>query len=187
MSSPENEYPIDEPKYPDHEPSHPDGASDDFQTVRRLPDELQAELARLAPSRVTVLLRGGNPALLVTVARALHERSGRALGPFVLFDCAGLPADAVERELFGGPVYAAGQGAVHAAETGTLYVATIDELPLLMQPRFLRFLDEDTLVRVVVSVQNDLLARVARGQFRRDLGERLMLVELTLPASGQSV
>ena len=151
----------------------------------RLPVGLQAELARLAPSRVTVLLRGGNAALRATVARALHERSGRAVGPFVLFDCAGLPSDAVEQDLFGGPAYSVGRGAIHAAETGTLYVAAVDELPLLMQPRFLRFLDQDKSVRVVVSAQNDLRVCVASGSFRQDLGERLMLVELALPGSGE--
>jgi transcriptional regulator of acetoin/glycerol metabolism len=150
----------------------------------RLPPALEGELWRLAPSRVTVLLRGGDTALRATVARALHERSGRALGPFVLFDCGGLPSDAVERALFGGPAYAhASTGAVHVAETGTLYVVAIDELPLLMQPRFLRFLDQDTLVRVVVSTRRDLRVCVEQGHFRQDLGERLMLVELPLPDS----
>jgi hypothetical protein len=153
----------------------------------RLRIELQAEVSRLAPSRVTVLLRGGTAELQATVARALHERSGRGLGPFVLFDCAGLPSDAIERDLFGGPAYSVSGGAVHAAETGTLYVAAVDELPLLMQPRFLRFLDQDELVRVVVSAGNDLRDCVAQGHFRRDLGERLMLVELALPESGRSV
>ena len=154
----------------------------------RLPPELEAELWRLAPSRVTVLLRGGDATLRATVARALHERSGRALRPFVLFDCAGLPSDAVEQDLFGGPAYFRPRnGAVHAAETGTLYVVAIDELPLLMQPRFLSFLDEDKLVRVVVSVRTDLRVCVEQGRFRQDLGERLMLVELPLPDSARSV
>ena len=135
-----------------------------------------------------MLLRGGDAALRATVARELHERSGRALRPFVLFDCAGLPSDAVEQDLFGGPAYSRPRsGAVHAAETGTLHVVAIDELPLLMQPRFLSFLDEDKLVRVVVSAGTDLRASVEQGRFRQDLGERLMLVELPLPDSARSV
>jgi DNA-binding NtrC family response regulator len=106
----------------------------------------------------------------------------------VHFDCAGLACDAIEQELFGGPAYShEAQGAVHTAETGTLYVVAIDELPLLMQPRFLRFLDQDKLVRVVTSTRQDLLARIEQGHFRRDLGERLMLVELPLPESGRLV
>ena len=198
MSRPEDEYPNDQRKYPSNQSSPLRGALDDLQPRRavvacatdevRLTPGLESQIARLAPSRVTVLLRGGTQALQETVARALHDRSGRAIGPFALFDCAGLLSDAIEQQLFGGPAYSKdAKGVIHEAETGTLYVVSIDELPLLMQPRFLRFLDQDKLVRVVVSARHDLLAHVARGLFRQDLGERLMLIELSLPESGRSV
>lgn len=145
------------------------------------PLELQTELRRLAPSRVTVLMVGGTPSLKKDAARALHELSPRAGAPFVCFDCAGHDAEAIELSLFGGPAYRPSQaGAVHAAETGTLYVRRVDELPLLMQPRFLRFLDQEKRVRVVVCSDADLELRVRERQFRADLGERLTLVRLVL-------
>ena len=75
-------------------------------------------------------------------------------------------------------------GAIYQAGEGTLYVASIDELPLLVQPRFLRFLDQERKARVIASAEQRLLARVAQGHFRLDLAERLTLVELVLPGAG---
>lgn len=147
------------------------------------PVGLQTELRRLAPSRVTVLMVGGTPSLKQDAARALHELSPRAGAPFICFDCAGHDAEAIELSLFGGPAYRrSSQGAIHAAETGTLYVRRVDELPLLMQPRFLSFLDQEKQVRVVVCSEADLELRVRERQFRADLGERLTLVRLLLPS-----
>lgn len=148
---------------------------------------LDTQVRRLAPSRVTVLLVGASAALIERVARALHERSGRAQRPFVTFDCRGLGAGSLEFRLFGGPDSRSAGGAVRAADNGTLHVAAIEELPLLIQPRFLRFLDEDTRVRVVASSGADLRERVEQGRFRRDLGERLTLVQLLLPERDESV
>lgn len=146
------------------------------------PEALLAELRRLAPSRVTVLLVGGSTRLKADAARALHELSPRVGAPFVTFDCTAQGSDAVELLLFGGPAHERPRGgSIHAAETGTLYVSAIDELPLLMQPRFLRFLDQEKRVRVVASAGADLAERVRQGQLRPDLGERLTLVQLLLP------
>jgi DNA-binding NtrC family response regulator len=176
MSSPPDQYPNDERKYPTAEPEHPKAP---FQPA------FEAELDRLAPSRVTVLLLGGSARLKSAVALAIHERSNRAAEPFVAVDCRGLDSDTVEVKLFGGPMYAPSRsGAIQQAGDGTLYVASIDELPLLVQPRFLRFLDQDRKVRVVASAEQRLLARVAQGHFRLDLAERLTLVELVLPGAG---
>jgi DNA-binding NtrC family response regulator len=173
MSSPPDQYPNDERKYPNAQPGLP---SPPF------PPAFEAELYRLAPSRVTVLLLGGSPAVKHAVALALHERSPRAAQPFVVIDCAGLDSDTVELALFGGPMYVPPRGgAISLAGEGTLYVAAIDELPLLVQPRFLRFLDQDRPVRVITSADHRLLTRVKHGHFRLDLAERLTLVELVLP------
>lgn len=167
MSRPEDQYPNDQRKYP---------------------NELEVELYRLAPSRVTVLLVGGSQPLNRAIAFALHERSPRAAHPFVTFDCRGRDSDTVELTLFGGPVYASVEpGVIRQAGAGTLYVAAIDELPLLVQPRFLRFLDQERKVRVIASADEDLLTRVEQGHFRLDLAERLTLVELVLPAARDSV
>lgn len=174
MSSPPDQYPNDERKYPNAEPELPSPSQAAF----------EAELYRLAPSRVTVLLVGGATSLKSEVARALHDRSARAAQPFVVVDCSGLDSDTVELQLFGGPMYVPSRGgAIHCAGDGTLYVAGIDQLPLLVQPRFLRFLDQDRKARVVASADQRLLTRVAQGHFRLDLAERLTLVELVLPGA----
>jgi DNA-binding NtrC family response regulator len=152
------------------------------------PEPLQTELRRLAPSRVTVLLVGGSSRLKAEAARALHELSPRVGAPFVTFDCTARGSEAVELLLFGGPAHEHPRGgSIHAAETGTLYVSAIDELPLLMQPRFLRFLDQEKRVRVVASAGADLDERVRQGHLRPDLGERLTLVQLLLPELEKSV
>jgi DNA-binding NtrC family response regulator len=150
----------------------------------------EVALCRLAPSRVTVLLVGGSIRLKEVVARALHERSPRASQPFVVFECVQTDSEAVELELFGGPAYApaaAARGAIQRTQSGTLYVARIDQLPLLLQPRFLRFLDQERQARVVAATDADLAAAVERGCFRLDLAERLSLVELTLHESLEAV
>jgi DNA-binding NtrC family response regulator len=181
MPSPPDQYPNHERKYPNDEPDTAEQAS---RARPRFEPSLEAELYRLAPSRVTVLLLGGSEPVKRAVALALHERSPRSSQPFTSFDCTGRDSDTVEALLFGGPVYAPVKtGAIHAAGTGTLYVAAIDELPLLMQPRFLRFLDQERPVRVVVASDVELRKRVEQGHFRLDLAERLTLVQLVLPAN----
>jgi len=176
MSNPPAQYPKLERKYP---------------TASRLAGrfgvDFEAIVDRLAPSRATVFLVGGSSDERCSVALALHERSGRSLFPFVVFDCRGLSSDDVEEQLFGGPAYAPPRGgAIRAADAGTLYVPSVDELPLLTQPRFLRFLDQERPARVVASAAGDLLVVVERGHFRLDLAERLTLVELELPDDGAS-
>jgi DNA-binding NtrC family response regulator len=182
MSSRDDQYPNEQRKYPNEEP-------DDVRLSRpSFEPGFEAELYRLAPSRVTVLLVGGSQPLKLAVARALHERSPRAPQPFVSFDCSGADSDTVELALFGGPIYESREpGVIQKAGAGTLYVAAIDELPLLVQPRFLRFLDQEHQVRLIASTDRDLLTRVEQGHFRLDLAERLTLVELALPAARDSV
>lgn len=181
MTSPKTDYPNAPRQYPNAEPGAPGalpGADPAF----------ESQLYRLAPSRVTVLLVGGTPEVKRAVARALHERSPRRQQPFVVFDCHGLASETVELGLFGGPAHEpAMAGAIQQVEAGTLYVATINELPLLAQPRFLRFLDQDRNARVVASTETDLVVQVERGRFRFDLAERLGLVELALPEELHSV
>jgi two-component system response regulator PilR (NtrC family) len=145
-------------------------------------EKLTAEIGRLAPSRATVLLRGGGLDEREQVARLLHERSPRANEPFVAVDCAALEGEFLERHLFGGPYdERPGAGIVHEMAGGTLYVAAVDGLPRVLQPRFLGFLDGDRRVRVVAHAGAALEAEIAAGRFRADLGERLLLVQLVLP------
>lgn len=183
MSSRDDQYPNEGGKYPKPEPESVPGKGAAHPARPSFDPEFEAELYRLAPSRVTVLLVGGSHPLSRAVAFALHERSPRAAQPFVVFDCRGGDSDSIELALFGGPMYASVEpGAIRQAGAGTLYVSTIDELPLLVQPRFLRFLDQERQVRVIASAEYDLLTRVEQGHFRLDLAERLTLVELVLPA-----
>src|SRR5262249_30753383 len=133
------------------------------------------------------------------VAEALHEASPRALGPLVIVDCGAIPATLIESELFGhekGSFTGASTsrvGALEAAHQGTVVLDEIGELPLEMQPKLLRFLEEKTIkrigstksipldVRVVAATNRDLRAEVNRGQFRSDLYYRLDVVKLRIP------
>lgn len=147
------------------------------------PLDTSSEIAQLAPSRATVLVVGGGRRAQATVARALHERSARAQAPFVQVDCEVIAPDGMEVALFGGPSYEVeARGAVHAAYSGTLYVAAVHELPLPVQPRFLAYLDQSlsSRGRVVVSTDVELIERVRASRFRRDLAERLDLVRVVL-------
>jgi len=160
MSSEKTQYPNAARQYPNAELEAAE--SEVAATLASAEPAFEAQLYRLAPSRATVLLVGGNPRLKQAIARTLHERSARRAQPFVVFDCRGLAAEAVERDLFGGPAHAqAAAGAIQQANAGTLYVATIDELPLLVQPRFLRFLEQERSARVIAATDTDLLLRVA--------------------------
>jgi DNA-binding NtrC family response regulator len=105
-----------------------------------------------------------------------------------MFECDGADPESIELGLFGGPAYAlVAAGAIQRTESGTLYVATVDQLPLLLQPRFLRFLDQERKTRVVAATDADLAALVKRGHLRLDLAERLSLVELVLPDAVEAV
>lgn len=111
MTTPKDQYPSGGKSYPNEEPEARD---------------LRAELSRLAPSKVTVLLVGGSATLQHATARALHDRSWRAQDPFEVVDGRGLDSEQWDRELFGGPAYVPSRaGAVHRVGAGTLYVATI--------------------------------------------------------------
>lgn len=140
-----------------------------------------AAIEGLAPSRVTVLLRGSPRAALERAARTLHERSPRAEGPFIVVECDDPDPEYLEGRLFGGPHGEIAGAIVHAMTRGTLYVGAVDSLPRILQPRFLSFLDGDRRVRVVAGTSVALEVEIAAGRFRADLGERLLLVQLLLP------
>ncbi|MBV9950244.1 MAG: sigma 54-interacting transcriptional regulator [Myxococcales bacterium] len=188
MTTPKGKYPIRERRYPSGG-SAPDGRHPEARSTRAPPAAgsllgQEETIRRLAPSRATVLLLGGSADAKALAARALHDRSPRAHHPFAAVDCSGLPPADLEEALFGeGPFGRSPvrdrplpDGAIQRAEHGTLHVAAVDALPLGLQPRFLRFLDEPRAVRVVASCDVDLATLTRRGAFRADLGERLALV-----------
>ncbi|MBI2943170.1 MAG: sigma 54-interacting transcriptional regulator [Candidatus Wallbacteria bacterium] len=161
--------------------------------------EIIGILERVAPSDVSVVLHGETGTGKEVVARALHRASPRANAPFVVIDCGNLNKDLVGSELFGHEVGAftgAAQrriGAFEAADGGTLFLDELGELPLELQPRLLRVLEQREItrlgssaakkvnVRVVSATHRDLEQRVSEGTFREDLFYRLSQVEVRLP------
>jgi Nif-specific regulatory protein len=153
-----------------------------------------------AQTDASVLLRGETGTGKGLFARAIHVNSARQAGPFVTVDCTTLPAQLVESELFGherGAFTGADRrvpGRVELAEGGTLFLDEIGDLPLDMQGKLLRFLQERTFervggrqtmkadVRVVCATHQDLERAVKEGRFREDLYYRVRVVEIDLPA-----
>ncbi|MEM9187921.1 MAG: sigma 54-interacting transcriptional regulator [Myxococcota bacterium] len=161
--------------------------------------ELYAILGKAAPTPVTVLIEGETGAGKELVARAVHEHSRRASGPFVVFDCAAVPVNLVESILFGherGAFSGANTrqlGRLEEAQGGTLFLDELGELPLDLQPKLLRALEERAIrrvggqesipldVRFVAATNRDLAAEINRGAFREDLYYRLAVVRVLVP------
>ena len=149
--------------------------------------ELFATLARVAAVDATVLVSGETGTGKELVAEAVHGASPRAGGPFVVVDCAALPDQLLQSELFGHARGAftgaetARAGAIESANGGTVFLDEIGELPLAMQPALLRVLESRTVrrlgetahrkvdVRFVSATHRDLRAMVTAGAFREDL------------------
>jgi two-component system response regulator HydG len=156
-------------------------------------------IRQAAPSSATVLLLGESGTGKELFARALHEHSSRAAGPFVAINCGAIPESILESELFGyergaftGAV-ARKEGRFERASSGTLLLDEVGELSLPMQVKLLRVLQESELerlggtapvrvdVRVVAATNQDLAARVREGKFREDLFYRLNVIQVVLP------
>jgi Nif-specific regulatory protein len=157
-------------------------------------------VALAAGTDATVLLRGGTGSGKGLFARAIHVNSKRQAGPFVTVDCTTLPSQLVESELFGherGAFTGADRkvlGKVEHAHGGTLFLDEIGDLPIDMQGKFLRLLQDRAFervggrttveadVRVVCATHRDLEEQVSAGKFREDLYYRLRVVEIELPS-----
>jgi DNA-binding NtrC family response regulator len=160
--------------------------------------ELFEQIARTARSASTVLITGESGTGKELVARAIHDASGRN-GAFVPVNCAAIPAELIESEFFGhtGGAFTGAKkarpGMFEAADGGTIFLDEIGELPLTMQPKLLRVLQEGNVrrigadherpvkVRVVVATNRDLESEVQMGTFREDLYWRLNVIQLSLP------
>lgn len=158
-----------------------------------------ALLPRIAASESTVLLEGETGTGKGLVAEAIHGASRRAKNPLIVVDCGSIPPTLIESELFGHEkgaftgAHLGRAGAFEAAEGGTVFLDEIAELPLELQPRLLRALEERTTrrigsttavrrdVRVVAATNRDLRQEVNRGAFRSDLFFRLNTVTLRIP------
>ena len=161
--------------------------------------ELVEQVALVAGKRARVLVLGENGTGKELVARAIHEGSDRAEGPFVRVNCAAVPETLFESELFGhekgaftGAV-ANRAGRFERADGGTLFLDEVGELPLSMQPKLLRAIEAGEIervggggtqtvdVRVVAATNRDLARMVEDGSFREDLYYRLNVVQLVVP------
>ena len=158
-----------------------------------------AQIERVAASESRVCIYGETGTGKELVARTLHDKSHRASGPFVTLNCAAVPAELIESELFGhekGSFTGAAQrhnGKFEQAHRGTLFLDEIGDMPLAMQAKLLRVLEEGEVerigadkptkvdVRVVVATHRNLEQLVESGGFRRDLYHRVVVFPLTLP------
>jgi two-component system, NtrC family, response regulator AtoC len=161
---------------------------------------IRAMLIRVAATDVTVLVTGESGVGKEVVARTLHERSDRRHQPFVKVNCAALPVELLESELFGherGAFTGAHQqkrGKFEQANRGTIFLDEISEMPLSVQAKLLQVLQDHEFarlgsdhdirvdVRVVAATNRDLNRYVAQGGFREDLYHRLNVVNIRVPA-----
>ncbi len=156
-------------------------------------------MQKVAATQATVLLTGETGVGKERFARALHELSGRAAGPFVAVNCAALPAELIEAELFGVEkgaytgAHAARAGRFERADGGTLLLDEVGEMPMAAQAKLLRVLQEGEIervggettrkvnVRLVAATNIDLEQAVLAGRFRRDLMYRLNVYPICIP------
>ena len=160
---------------------------------------VMAQLERVAASESRVCIYGETGTGKELAARTLHEKSPRAGGPFVTLNCAAIPAELIESELFGhekGSFTGAAQrhiGKFEQAHHGTLFLDEIGDMPLALQTRLLRVLEQSEVeriggdkpvpvdVRVIVATHRNLEKMVEEGSFRRDLYHRVVVFPITLP------
>jgi DNA-binding NtrC family response regulator len=156
-------------------------------------------IRKVASTDVPVLVTGASGTGKEMVARAIHERSHRGKMPFIAINCGAIPRELLESELFGHEkgaftgAYQSTKGTVERAEGGTLFLDEVGELPLALQVKLLRFLQEFSFERVggrktikvdlrVISATNaDLKEMIAQNRFREDLYYRLDVVGVDLP------
>jgi formate hydrogenlyase transcriptional activator len=153
----------------------------------------------IAPTDSVTLIQGETGTGKEVIARAIHNYSSRHQGPFVKLNCAAIPAPLLESELFGHErgaftgAFAQTKGRFQLAHNGTLFLDEIGDLPLELQPKLLRVLQEQEFerlgssqticvnVRVVAATNHDLAQLVAAKQFRADLYYRLNVIPISLP------
>jgi two-component system, NtrC family, nitrogen regulation response regulator NtrX len=161
--------------------------------------KVMAQVERVAATETRVCILGETGTGKELVARTLHEKSSRASGPFIALNCAAVPAELIESELFGHEkgsfTGAAGRhvGKFEQADRGTLFLDEIGDMPLPMQAKLLRVLEEgeverigaakpiNVAVRVIVATHRILEALVRDGKFRQDLFHRVYVFPLLLP------
>ncbi len=179
----------------------PGGSGDDALVGRSRPmREIYKAIGRVAPTDTTVLIRGESGTGKELVAKAIYQHSKRAQGPFSIVNCVAIPENLLESELFGyekGAFTGADNrrlGKIECAMGGTVFLDEIGDIPVSLQAKLLRLLQERTIeriggtkpikvdVRVIAATNADLEEKIKSGRFREDLYYRLNVVSLTLPA-----
>lgn len=161
--------------------------------------KIQDMIVKVAPSDARVLITGPNGAGKELVAHAIHSQSDRSRGPMVEVNCAAIPSELIESELFGhvkGSFTGAikdKQGKFELANNGTIFLDEIGDMSLIAQAKVLRALQESKVspvgsdkeikvdVRVVAATNKDMHKEIAAGKFREDLYHRLSVIELYVP------
>ena len=162
-------------------------------------EEVITTIRKVATTDVSVLINGESGTGKELVARAIHQHSNRSSGPFVVINCGAIPENLLESELFGHEkgsftgAHMQRRGLIEMAQGGTLFLDEIGELPLGLQVKLLRFLQEQTIervggrvqitidARVLAATNQDLQKAVAEGRYREDLYFRLGVITITLP------
>ncbi|NUN12302.1 MAG: sigma-54-dependent Fis family transcriptional regulator [Myxococcales bacterium] len=175
-------------------------SSETFVTASPRMMNLLGIIDRIAPSDAVVLITGESGTGKELVAKRIHQKSLQNEGPFVPVNCAALPRDLLETELFGHEkgaftgAHKTHRGKFELANNGTLFLDEIGELPLELQSKLLRVLEEGIIdriggdqrqpvkVRVVAATNRDLRQEVEAGRFRRDLFHRLNVIGITIPS-----
>ncbi len=162
--------------------------------------EIREMIAKVAPSDARVLITGGNGSGKELVARQIHQQSARAEAPFVEVNCAAIPSELIESELFGhekGAFTSAikqRKGKFEQADGGTLFLDEIGDMSLSAQAKVLRALQENRInrvggdkditvnVRVLAATNKDLRKEINEGKFREDLFHRLSVILIHVPS-----
>jgi two-component system, NtrC family, nitrogen regulation response regulator NtrX len=160
---------------------------------------LLAQVERVAASESRVCILGETGTGKELIARTIHDKSPRREGPYITLNCAAVPAELIESELFGhekGSFTGAGSrhiGKFEQAHEGTLFLDEIGDMPLTMQAKLLRVLEQGEVeriggdkpikvnVRVIVATHRNLEEQVKQGAFRRDLFHRIFVFPISLP------
>ncbi|NWO94633.1 sigma 54-interacting transcriptional regulator [Escherichia coli] len=166
----------------------------------RVMRQLKRLISRIAPSPSSVMVVGESGTGKEVVARAIHKLSGRRNNPFIAINCAAIPEQLLESELFGyvkgaftGASANGKTGLIQAANTGTLFLDEIGDMPLMLQAKLLRAIEAREIlpigasspiqvdIRIISATNQNLAQFIAEGKFREDLFYRLNVIPITLP------
>ncbi|HGW0972912.1 TPA: sigma 54-interacting transcriptional regulator [Escherichia coli] len=166
----------------------------------RVMRQLKRLISRIAPSPSSVMVVGESGTGKEVVARAIHKLSGRRNKPFIAINCAAIPEQLLESELFGyvkgaftGASANGNTGLIQAANTGTLFLDEIGDMPLMLQAKLLRAIEAREIlpigasspiqvdIRIISATNQNLAQFIAEGKFREDLFYRLNVIPITLP------